>query len=168
MYWHHLATALALVVLTISPVCLAQESIDSTQAAGEPSEFHGMLLFPEHAPIGSYLSPTLQSLTTEESVQQASCQQILSSSGSCPKPEYPSVRMTGFFQADAGWFAQDAANIAAVGDIQDGADFRRARLAAVGNVIDNVAYMIEFDFAFPGRPTFMDQARTNDARASTG
>jgi len=73
-----------------------------------------------------------------------------------PTTEFPIVRVIGFFQADAAWFGQDQANVSAIGDIQDGADFRRARLAAVGDVADNVAYMIEFDFAFPGRPNFMD------------
>ncbi len=34
--------------------------------------------------------------------------------------------------------------------------FRRARLAAVGDVSEDVSYMIEMDFAFPGRPSFMD------------
>ncbi len=70
--------------------------------------------------------------------------------------QYPRIRVTGFFQADAGWFHQDEANIAAVGNIQDGADFRRARLAAVGEVAENVGYNVEFDFGFPGRPSFMD------------
>ncbi|MCA9078195.1 MAG: porin [Planctomycetaceae bacterium] len=72
------------------------------------------------------------------------------------KPSYPTARITGFFQADAGWVHQDAANAALLGDIQDGADFRRARLAAVGEVAENVAYNVEFDFGFPGRPSFMD------------
>lgn len=73
-----------------------------------------------------------------------------------PQSEYPTVRLTGFFQADAGFVGQSSANRAAVGDAQDGADFRRARLQAVGNVWDNVGYSIEFDFGFPGRPSFMD------------
>ncbi len=79
------------------------------------------------------------------------------------KPKYPTARLTGFFQADAVGFSQDRANmetlgggIAADGDIQDGADFRRARLAATGQAWDNVSYMLEMDFAFPGRPSFMD------------
>ena len=72
------------------------------------------------------------------------------------KKAFPTVRVSGFFQADAGWFSQDEANILAVGDIQDGADFRRARLAATGDVADNVGYIIEFDFGFVGRPSFMD------------
>jgi len=70
--------------------------------------------------------------------------------------KYPTVQVTGFFQADAGLIHQTGANRAAVGDAQDGADFRRARLQAIGDVWDNVGYSIEFDFAFPGRPSFMD------------
>ena len=69
---------------------------------------------------------------------------------------YPTANLTGFFQADAGWIHQSPGNIAAVGDAQDGADFRRARLAATGDVAENVSYMLEMDFAFPGRPSFMD------------
>lgn len=69
---------------------------------------------------------------------------------------FPTVRLTGFFQADAGWVSQSSSNRAAVGDLQDGADFRRARLAATGKVAENVGYMLEMDFAFPGQPSFMD------------
>lgn len=66
------------------------------------------------------------------------------------------VAVSGFFQADGIWFSQDAANVAAVSNAQDVADFRRARLAAQGQVAENVAYFMEYDFAFPGRPSFMD------------
>ncbi|TWU34538.1 Porin P precursor [Novipirellula aureliae] len=72
------------------------------------------------------------------------------------KPEFPAIRVSGFFQADTAWFDQDAANIIAVGDVQDGADFRRARLQAIGSVAENVDFSVEFDFGFPGRPSFMD------------
>lgn len=72
------------------------------------------------------------------------------------KSKYPSITVTGFFQADALWFTQDSANREAVSGVHDVLDFRRARLAAKGNVAENVSYMIEFDFAFPGRPSFMD------------
>jgi len=76
---------------------------------------------------------------------------------SLPKSDkYPNARLTGFTQADTGWFHQSAGNLAAVGDIQDGADFRRARLAATGDAWDNVSYLLELDFATPGRPNFMD------------
>lgn len=72
------------------------------------------------------------------------------------QPAFPKVRLTGFFQADAGFFNQDPQSVAAFGDINDTRGFRRARLAAVGDVSEYVSYMIEMDFAFPGRPTFMD------------
>jgi len=70
--------------------------------------------------------------------------------------KYPNVRLTGFFQLDAAWFEQNAESTTQVGDIEDVRGFRRARLAAVGDVAENVSFMIEMDFAFPGRPTFMD------------
>lgn len=84
------------------------------------------------------------------------CESCIGGNTSDKAEAFPSVRVTGFFQADAGWFNQDNANRIAVGDIQDGADFRRARLAATGDVAENVGYMVEFDFGFPGRPSFMD------------
>ena len=109
-------------------------------------------------------SPSLDDLQTNGDVQLAGfcfpgrgCGCPPGSTCRCPPGStFPTVRVTGFFQADSGWFAQDAANIVAVGDIQDGTDFRRARLAATGDVADNVGYMVEFDFGFPGRPSFMD------------
>lgn len=52
--------------------------------------------------------------------------------------------------------AQFAAVSPPNGDILDNRGFRRARLAGVGKVADNVSYMLEMDFAFPGRPSFMD------------
>lgn len=72
------------------------------------------------------------------------------------QPAFPKVRLTGFFQADAGFFNQDAQSLAAYGDIGDTRGFRRARLAAVGDVSDFISYMLEMDFAAPGRPSFMD------------
>lgn len=72
------------------------------------------------------------------------------------KPSYPTIKLHGAFQADAGWFSQSPANRASVGDVPDGADFRRARLGANGAVWENVNYWLQMDFAFPGRPTFTD------------
>lgn len=73
-----------------------------------------------------------------------------------PKTTYPTVKVTGFFQADFGYFAQDTDSNALFGNIQDDRGFRRARLAAVGDISSNASYMFEMDFAFPGRPSFMD------------
>lgn len=71
-------------------------------------------------------------------------------------PVYPIVKVNGFFQADAGYFGQSDENREQLGDIQDGADFRRFRLSASGAVASNVNYMAQLDFGFFGRPTFTD------------
>jgi phosphate-selective porin OprO/OprP len=60
---------------------------------------------------------------------------------------YPDFKVTGFFQLDTAFFDQSPNNIATLGDIQDGTGFRRARLAATGNLSDRTSYMMEFDFA---------------------
>lgn len=91
------------------------------------------------------------------------------------KPRYPTVAVNGAFQADTYWFGQDDANrqtlgfydplnvggltpaqLAALGDLQDGSQFRRARLSAKGSVAENVNYFFQMDFGFFGRPTFTD------------
>lgn len=60
---------------------------------------------------------------------------------------FPSVKVTGFFHLDSAWFTQDATNVLTLGDIEDGLGFRRARLAAKGNVAEDISYIIEFDIA---------------------
>lgn len=69
---------------------------------------------------------------------------------------YPTITVNGVFQADAGWFHQDSASEAQFGQIQDGADFRRARLSAKGSVTEQTNYFFQMDFGFFGRPTFTD------------
>lgn len=72
------------------------------------------------------------------------------------KESFPSVKITGFTQFDTAWYGQDAKNIATVGDAQDGAGFRRARLAIFGKAAELTAYQLEVDFANAGRPSFFD------------
>jgi phosphate-selective porin OprO/OprP len=72
-----------------------------------------------------------------------------------PAVTYPTVRVTGFFQLDNAIFNQDELNRATVGDVENGLGFRRARLAATGNVTDNVGYMYEIDIA-QGQARFVD------------
>ena len=43
-----------------------------------------------------------------------------------------------------------------MGDVQDAAGIRRARINAFGSVAENVDFRMGFDFGFPGRPTFTD------------
>jgi phosphate-selective porin OprO/OprP len=70
--------------------------------------------------------------------------------------KYPNFTVNGVFQADAGWYTQDEVSRESVGDLQDGADFRRARLSAQGALTPNFNYFFQMDFAFFGRPTFTD------------
>lgn len=77
-------------------------------------------------------------------------------SSDCDSVFSPTVKIGGFFQADTGWFNQSPLNIASVGDAQDGADIRRARLNAKGNLAENVSYMVDIDFAFLNRTNLAD------------
>lgn len=61
--------------------------------------------------------------------------------------KYPTAKITGFFQLDAGFYDQDAVNRLTLGDIEDGVGFRRARLAGKGEVAEDVSYILEVDFA---------------------
>jgi phosphate-selective porin OprO/OprP len=70
--------------------------------------------------------------------------------------KFPTYQINGGLQADAGWYSQSPANMEQVGDLQDGAAFRRARLGINGLVRENISYFLQMDFAFPGRPTFTD------------
>jgi phosphate-selective porin OprO/OprP len=80
-----------------------------------------------------------------------------------PPIKYPAnIQVSGVFQADGVLFNQDDASkrpFAAGGvgqEIQNGADFRRARLGARAALANNMNAFMQFDFAFPGRPTFTD------------
>ncbi len=109
------------------------------------------------APDGIVLTDYLHQIHEHEACDTPPCESgAPAACGAAAKSKYPTIIGTGFFQADALYFAQDANNRAAVGDAQDTTDFRRARMAFKGNVAENVSYMIEMDFAFPGRPSFMD------------
>ncbi len=63
------------------------------------------------------------------------------------KKEYPDFKVTGFFQLDSAFFAQSGESRTTLGDINDGLGFRRARIAATGNVTEHTTYMMEFDLA---------------------
>jgi phosphate-selective porin OprO/OprP len=127
---------------------------------------------PEYAPINVPPAPPVDSDVAGVATVTASPVQAGVSPASprappvLPAPvKYPIVDLTGFFQLDSGWVSQDSANPNAIlpgpppaplGDIPDFTDFRRARLAAKGQVAENFGYYLEMDFAFPGRPSFMD------------
>jgi len=79
-----------------------------------------------------------------------------------PAPKFPgNITVSGVFQADGVVFSQDDANralppLGGVGPLENGADFRRARIGVRAAVANNMNAFMQFDFAFPGRPTFTD------------
>jgi phosphate-selective porin OprO and OprP len=68
----------------------------------------------------------------------------------------PQVIVYGQVQGDFVSFNQDEVSRESVGDLQDGADFRRARLGARGRAFDVYEYTCQVDFALDGRPSFLD------------
>lgn len=72
------------------------------------------------------------------------------------RSKLPSVTVSGVFQADGVMFTQDQASRDTYGLIENGGDFRRARLGARSKVTDNMNAFMQMDFAFFGRPTFTD------------
>lgn len=71
------------------------------------------------------------------------------------RADIPSFRISPELQLDNYFFGQNSASRAAVGDVPDGAAFRRARVAVLGDY-KITEYRLEVDFAQPGRPTFLD------------
>lgn len=72
------------------------------------------------------------------------------------KEKRPNIQFSGVFQADAVAFDQNDASRHNYGEIESGADFRRARLGARGAISDRMDYFMQLDFGFFGRPTFTD------------
>ena len=68
----------------------------------------------------------------------------------------PTFQIGGQLEIDYLWVGQDAANRATVGDANNAIDIRRARFVARGEAFEVVDYMLGFDFALAGRPTFLD------------
>ena len=73
-----------------------------------------------------------------------------------PSASYPTLKWSGFLQVDSGWFLQDAASVAAVGDVQDKTGLRRVRLRAYGFIRRTSSYVVDLDFAALGHPSFRD------------
>jgi phosphate-selective porin OprO/OprP len=126
----------------------------------EAAERHIDQLESRTAPEGSYVyeadetnAPAVVIASEDESDLK---ERVLGWLDDHKKNTYPNITINGVFQADVGFFSQDSESIAAHGILQDGADFRRARLSAKGAVTENVNYMFQMDFAFFGRPTFTD------------
>ena len=68
----------------------------------------------------------------------------------------PSLVVSGQVQADQVYFGQDAVSRASVGDLQDGAQFRRLRIGARGTSFEVLEYSLGVDFALANNPSYLD------------
>lgn len=106
----------------------------------------------------AYQQPPIPGLAGAPTVPPSIPKPAAATAAAAAKPEekqYPDFKVTGFFQLDTARFAQSDESRAALGDIQDGTGFRRARLAATGSVSERGSYMMEFDMA-QGQARFVD------------
>ena len=83
-------------------------------------------------------------------------------------PIFPTISASGFIHMDWQASHQDTANRAAVGDIQDGVHFTRARVSLQGDAWQDVSYILEMDFGLPERPTFVDLFLDYDTHSTLG
>jgi phosphate-selective porin OprO/OprP len=68
----------------------------------------------------------------------------------------PSLVISGQMQADQVYFGQDPVGRASVGDLQDGAQFRRLRIGARGTAFEVIDYSLGVDFALANQPSYLD------------
>ena len=68
----------------------------------------------------------------------------------------PSLVLSGQVQADQVWFSQDEDSRLSVGDLQDGAGFRRLRIGARGTSFQVLEYSLGVDFALAPQPSYLD------------
>ena len=136
-----LTLLLWLLVLTLARTTDAQQPV--TRLSDQPS------------PISEIFSSSPLDNAVDESVNTPDVAPVITAPVVTPTSEvtppeeesFPNVRVTGFFHLDGAYFSQDELNLETLGDIEDGFGFRRARLAATGNVAEDVSYILEFDFA---------------------
>lgn len=132
-------------------LCLTAQPIDAGLPSPPPIakalHLDEPFQLPEIAPTGQLV----ESLPKPESGSIP----VVAAEPAKPDNKQPSVRWMAQLQADSLWFAQDAASRAAVGDIQDGVVFRRARFGVEGDY-GAMEYRVGMDFAFSGRPAFLD------------
>ena len=138
-----------------APQAIAQETYTNFYEPQSPPGFVSPKEDEGEPPTYAELTARLQALEGKASTTEQELKK-LSEPKPAEKPKLPNVTVTGVFQADAGAFSQTDASRATYGYIENGADFRRARLGAKGSVTDSMDYFMQMDFGFFGRPTFTD------------
>jgi len=167
-------SALAVTAMVCAgPTSLAQLPAPQSPAP-EPLVLEPLTLEPVAAePLAPDPAPLPDSLAVELASLQAQIDSLRGPSPSAAGPdsrlpraigadgvpgthERPSLVLSGQMQGDMVYFSQDPESMAALGDLQDGAQFRRLRLVARGKTWLQLEYAFGVDFALANRPAFLD------------
>ncbi len=144
--------AVCLTAVLLGLVANADEVPSTTNVGSRFVAVNGDATIPAAAPVFDFDS-VLQRLGQLERQQQQRDETDWTKK--VADAERPAIKWSGQLQADGLWFNQDVASRSAFGDIENGAAFRRARIAMFGDY-GPIDYRIEMDYALSGRPTFLD------------
>ena len=72
------------------------------------------------------------------------------------KKRRPTLLVSGQVQGDQVWFGQTPEGRDVLGDLQDGAQFRRLRIGARGTTWHQLEYSLGVDFALANQPSYLD------------
>jgi phosphate-selective porin OprO/OprP len=113
-------------------------------------------LYGRDEPLQKTSAPSVQELNQRLSALEERWKNLEASRSASERSDRPTVRVEGRIQVDGALFHQSDRNRQAVGDIEDGLDFRRVRIGARGDAFEMLYYVVEMDFAGTGRPSFTD------------
>jgi phosphate-selective porin OprO/OprP len=135
-----------------------QERLDGLPSDPDVLDPHNNEPIPENPRPDQNDEFRLRLESLEEKWKQS--QQAVPAKSEKPSSGTPTFKLGGQFVIDGLWFNQNSRSRAAVGDIDDAFDFRRARLYGSGEAYEIFSYTMGFDFAqgtaTNGRPTFLD------------
>lgn len=141
---HHLVWGQELADTTVTKTI--QPALDHAPSV---SQSERPALYPEeskHTPAGLFTSTTVPDWFDGELA------------GGCAvcNEDYPTGHLSGFLQVDSAGFDQSADSVMALGAIHNKTAVRRARLALIGDLAQDIGYKLDIDFAGSGHPSARD------------
>jgi phosphate-selective porin OprO/OprP len=151
--------AVALVVAAAPWTCGAESSQPEPIADPLTIEAHGDAVqpLPEDATVAGMsegMANEFDRLQRQIDELQAAKPAAMESGGKSGR--LPTVKFNGQVQGDQVWFGQDEISREAIGDLQDGAQFRRLRIGARGTTWLQLEYSLGVDFALANQPSYLD------------
>jgi phosphate-selective porin OprO/OprP len=145
------------------PVPLAAQSPFSQDEGGGDNDAESPVLRPLPVVEGDTAASTQQELIKSLQQRIDALEEVQKEAADAAKKKKaedalkPTIKPRGRLHTDANWFHQGAASRAAVGDVQDGTFFRRARLGFDAKALDFTEWRLDFEMASGGgRPSIFD------------